>query len=370
MQGVLRSLRVTTNQNPVILYTFVGKDNFHVLLITPGAGVKNFSSPIKATDLKQKLLRFRAVLQSPAQDPQPLGRELYDLIFRPIAAELNKTGARTLMWSLDDMLRYVPMAALWDGERYLVESYQNIYFTRTDGVRMTRDVSRKWTGVAFGNAQSQVVDVAGSKVVFSGLPGVAKEMSEIYKRPPGGTAIFRGETFIDKRFTKDSFYRALRSNPSVVHISSHFSFRPDDDAGSFLLLGDGTKLTLEEMANQKGLFNGVELLVLSACETAMAPPGATQREVDGFAELAQRLGADAVVSTLWQVSDDASSRLIQEFYEVLKSESGTTKAEALRRAQLALLNGAKDGPPFKHVAGKPFAHPYYWAPFILTGNWK
>jgi CHAT domain-containing protein len=353
-------------------------------------------------------------LQSPISDPRPLGRELYDIIFKPVATELKKTGAQILMWSLDDNLRYVPMAALWDGEKYLVESYQNVSFTRADSARMTRDVSRKWSGVAFGNSRPQVVDVSDSMVPFPGLPSVTKELSTIFNpQPTGTTGITKGEIFIDKRFTKETFYRALRGRPSLVHISSHFSIRPGDDTRSFLLLGDGATLTLSEMEKQRRLFEGVELLVLSACNTAATQPNAMDREVDGFAELAQRLGADAVVSTLWQSSDAATSHLMQKFYATLKSTSEMTKAEALRQAQLELLNGAaeteplvevsggmsnaepiisdepkqnrhgnektqgnvvyvrpKDVPPFKGAAGKPFAHPHYWAPFILIGNWK
>ncbi|MGH9971213.1 MAG: CHAT domain-containing protein, partial [Pyrinomonadaceae bacterium] len=185
-----------------------------------------------------------------------------------------------------------------------------------------------------------------------------------------------------------------------------------DEARSFLLLGDGTAMTLEEMKQQLDLFAGVELLTLSACNTAAQQAGATGREIDGFAELAQRLGAGSVMATLWPVADNSTPWLMREFYESRQSGEGLSKAEAFRRAQLALLNGtaqmkplpvaqkgasqsipiviggdgskrdgagtradvvhvaAKDAPSFKRDPSKPFAHPYYWAPFILIGNWK
>jgi len=192
-----------------------------------------------------------------------------------------------------------------------------------------------------------------------------------------------------------------------------FSFRPGDEARSFLLMGDGSAFTLDEMKREAGLFEGVELLTLSACNTAAQQPDANGREIDGFAELAQRLGAGAVMATLWPVSDASTPWLMREFYTRRQAKKGTTKAQALRDAQMALLNGsaqtppspdtrksevsklevvvtkdgksdgqksergaerfymaAKDAPPFKKDPKRPFAHPYYWAPFVLIGNWR
>jgi len=170
-------------------------------------------------------------------------------------------------------------------------------------------------------------------------------------------------------------------------------------------------MTLEEMKAQTDLFAGVELLTLSACNTAAQQAGANGREIDGFAELAQRLGAGSVMATLWPVADNSTPWLMREFYQSRQSGKGLTKAEAFRRAQVALLNGtaqtkplpvaqkgpsssvpivierdgykrgagtradvvyvaAKDAPAFRRDPGKPFSHPYYWAPFILIGNWR
>jgi CHAT domain-containing protein len=194
----------------------------------------------------------------------------------------------------------------------------------------------------------------------------------------------------------------------VVHIASHFSFRPGDETRSFLLLGDGSVLTLAEMKSQKYLFAGVELLTLSACNTAAQQADADGREIDAFAELAQRLGANAVIATLWPLADESSPRLMREFYRNRQAGGGMMKAEALRKAQLALLRGsarfsgarkarkprpetvrivrrngqrsegqtradviyveAKHVPSYKRDGQKPYAHPYYWAPVILIGN--
>jgi CHAT domain-containing protein len=205
---------------------------------------------------------------------------------------------------------------------------------------------------------------------------------------------------------------ALARRRPVVHIASHFSFRPGNETRSFLLLGDGSVMTLAEMKSHRDLFAGVELLTLSACNTAVQQPGADGREIDAFAELAQRLGANSVMATLWPVADDSSPWLMWEFYRTRQFTGGVAKAEALRKAQVALLSGSarvnrlpkarkdasdsatvvvttndgkrrdgstradiiyiaeKDAPPYKRDGRKPFAHPYYWAPFILIGNWR
>jgi len=173
-----------------------------------------------------------------------------------------------------------------------------------------------------------------------------------------------------------------------VHIASHFSFNAAKEETSFLLIGDGSHLTLEEMQNSPGIFERVELLTLSACDTATT--GANGKEVEGMAFVAQDLGAKAVVASLWPVADIGTEVLMREFYRLRQANPQWSKGEALRQAQLALLKGKQasgdstseqrndehsapgDGPmrPYKHDAKAPFAHPHYWAPFILIGNWK
>jgi CHAT domain-containing protein len=284
-------------------------------------------------------------------------------------------------------------------------------FTRADSQRLLRSVTAKWTGVGFGSSQSHTVEVLGDKVTFNALPGVTEELRLLFRQNGFADGVIDGEVLPDAKFTKSAMLEALKRRRPLVHISSHFSFWPGDEARSFLLLGDGTTMTLEEMKQYKDLFAGVELLVLSACNTAAQQPGANGHEIDGFAELAQRLGAGSVMATLWPVADNSTPWLMRQFYQSRQSGEGLSKAEAFRRAQLALLNGtaqteplpagqkgassavsivvgddasrrnaptrstvvyvlAKDAPTFKRDASRPFAHPYYWAPFILIGNWK
>jgi CHAT domain-containing protein len=311
-----------------------------------------------------------------------------------------KQNAQVLLWSLNGTMRYLPVAALWDGEKYLVERYQNVVFTRAETKRLTRRVSPHWTGVGFGTSKAHDVDLLGDrdKIHLPALPGMTEELTGIFKRQPAGkTGVVAGEVFTDRRFTKSRFYGAMKKRRPLVHISSHFSFYPGDDSRSFLLLGNGEPLTLSEIKKRGGLFEKVQLLTLSACKTAASQPDSFGKEIDGFAELAQRLGANAVMATLWEVREGSTARLMKDFYRGRQTK-GLTKAEALQQAQLDLLYGTdkvrptaavnqvrvpcragssvdihvekKYRVPFESNGQNCFAHPYYWSPFILFGNWR
>jgi CHAT domain-containing protein len=154
------------------------------------------------------------------------------------------------------------------------------------------------------------------------------------------------------------------------------------------LLGDGKHLTLSEIKTKLN-FNSVELLTLSACETALGDDSTSHHgvEVEGLGAIAQQAGAKAVLATLWPVADASTAALMRALYQAHKVDH-LDKADALRQAQLALLrgsaavevssnaqrgltrmNGAAAAGNFKADPNAPYAHPFYWAPFILMGNW-
>ena len=204
--------------------------------------------------------------------------------------------------------------------------------------------------------------------------------------------VLPGQMQLDERFTLAQLQSVL-DNP-VLHIASHFRFVPGSDA-SFLLLGDGSHLTLRDVRARGLRFNRVDLLTLSACETAVGG-GHNENglEVEGLGVLAQKQGARAVLATLWPVADASTGLLMQRFYQ-LRQRDNTSKAEALRQAQLVLLRGdftagsaasstaapTQERGAARATAGvaaaasfttdptRRYAHPYYWAPFILMGNW-
>jgi len=385
LKGVLRALGSGT----VALYTVVTEERYAVIVITPDVQVAR-EYKIPAAEFNQKVFAFKRALQNPQIDPRPLAQELYKILVAPIANDLDGAKAQTLMWSLDGVLRYVPLAALHDGERYLIERYRNVVFTPASNANLNTQPTAQWTGVGLG--------VSRQHEGFEALPAVPAELNGIIKdrsRSESDGSV-PGTVLLDEAFTSATMRQALRKPPPVVHIASHFQFRPGNETESFLLLGDGSHLSLAQMNTWTERFDGVDVLTLSACDTATGGAGVNGKEIEGFGVLAQRKGAKAVVATLWPVADDSTRTLMQDFYRLRQDKKGISKAEALQQAQLALLHGQteetsptrtrsasaavpegvtqqpdtdKIAPTFTPNPKAPYAHPYYWAPFILIGNW-
>jgi CHAT domain-containing protein len=376
-QGIMEDLR-DLPPGTVAILTVVGEDKFRTILRTPDVQ-KAYEYPITAADLNRKISAFRQVLLDPTLDPRPLAEELYKILVGPMAEDLRQAHAHTLMWSLDGTLRYLPVSALYDGKQYLIENYRVSVMTLASTARLKDQPDAKRLGVGFG--------VTKASADAPALPWVSAELAGVIATKPGDAGALPGEVDLDGAFTQQSMRQALLKHYEVVHIASHFRFQPGNDSQSYLLLGNGEHLSLAELRTSANLFGGVQLLTLSACNTGMGDG----TEVEGFGTLAQRQGAKAVVATLWPVADQSTSLLMQRFYRNWQSEPGITKLEALRQAQLELLHGSgkpgttaidrgfglegdKDAghpgaPHFVADPGTPYAHPYYWAPFFLMGNW-
>jgi CHAT domain-containing protein len=369
--GTLKSL----GHNAVVLQYYIMDDNVKILLTTPDIAVAR-ESTIKRADLNALISGFRAALGNPRQDPRPQAEGLYKILIGPVAADLAQAGARTLMLSLDDTLRYVPFAALYDGSSYLVENYSVAMLTEAVRDKIAAAPVANWTvwglGVTQGGAD------------YDPLPNVGIELNDI----AGRKGVLTGEVMLDKSFTESALRAGIAQAYPIIHIASHFNFAPGSMDDSFLLLGDGSHMTLADFKTKLNL-NGVEMLTLSACQTAVGDDNASRHgvEVEGLGAIAQQSGAKAVLATLWPVADGSTALLMSTLYKAHKVDR-LDKADALRQAQLTLLKGsAKVDPDAKSVRGltrvsvaegpanftpdpgKPYAHPFYWAPFILMGNW-
>ncbi|MBI3936850.1 MAG: CHAT domain-containing protein [Betaproteobacteria bacterium] len=370
--GDLQALQDTLaalGHGAVTLHYLVLPERTHIVLTTPQVQLAR-EARIAAADLNQKIQAYRRVLQNPKQNPLPLAQELYRLLVEPVAADLKQAGARTLMVSLDGALRYLPLAALHDGERYLAESYALALYTEAAKDRLKDRPEGRWQFAGLGLTRQ----IEG----FSPLPAVREELEGIVR-----DGILPGEVHFDEQFNAERLRATLDRRPPVLHIASHFVFRPGIEANSFLLLGDGNQLSLAELRRYR--FRDVDLITLSACETAVGGgKDANGREIEGFGALAQRQGAKGVLATLWPVADRGTGDFMRAFYRIRQSDPSITKAEALRRAQLGFIRGAAagtasddatrgarraDAAPAAAQAAAPYAHPFYWAPFILMGNW-
>jgi CHAT domain-containing protein/Tfp pilus assembly protein PilF len=382
-QALKDTLRVL-GKGVVLLNYVVTEDKLHVLLTTPKVQLAA-STNIRSADLNQKVFEFREVLKSPGRDPVPAARALYDVLLRPIAAQLEQAQATTLLVSLDGALRYIPMEALHDGTNYLAERYPVVIFTESGRDKMKDRPQDEWHVAAMGVSK----EIPG----FAKLDWVKTELQGVVKQADGN-GLLPGQIALDEQFTDKELQAALAGDerPPVVHLATHFVFHPGVAANSFLLLGDGSHLTVSQLeAGQQWNFGGVDLVTLSACETAVGEVRENSGgEVEGLAMVMQNKGAKSILATLWPVEDQSTSTLMREFYRL--REEKLTKAEALRQAKLGLLRGDKiqgahlkvakrgveldsatrpladNAPAFQVDPSRPFAHPYYWAPFILMGN--
>ena len=370
-QGTLKDM----GHDAAVAQYIILEDKVAILLTTPdGAGVRD--SKIKRQDLNELIRNFRKILSNPNQDPRPQAQALYQLLMAPIAEDLKQAGTKTLMLDLDDVLRYVPFAALYDGKSYLIENLSLVMVTEAVRDKLGKIPTKDWTVWGLG------ITRAGPD--YDALPYADVELNGI----TGQHGILEGKVLLDKAFTEDSLRNGLERSYPVIHIASHFLFTSGSMDDSFLLLGDGSHMTLANIKTKLD-FNQVELLSLSACETAVGDDSTSNHgaEVEGLGAIAQQGGAKAVLASLWPVADASTAALMRALYQAHKVDH-KDKADALQQAQLALLRGtavvdedskaqrgltrhgstAADS-NFKADPGAPFAHPYYWAPFILMGNW-
>ena len=355
-EGLMQDVR-DLGTGVVAICTLAGETDLHIILITPDIVIAR-QYPIGRIALEKKITTFRRALQDPAEDPRELAHDLYNILIAPIAKDLDDAHAHILMWSLDGMLRYLPIAALYDGQDYLLQRYCNVEFTLASRTRLAATPLPVWKALGMGMSK------AGQG--FVALPSVPEELHDIVREEnsKSNLGVLPGKVLLNEEFTEDQLKNSLRVSYPVVHIASHFELGSESADSSFLLLGDGTHLTLTELSLIPNLFANVDLLTLSACNTAIGVAKASGGEWESLGMIAQRKGAKAIIATLWPVADDSTTFLMQQFYRVHQMERGISKAEALRRAQLALLEGDSDPKRAR------FAHPYFWAPFVLIGNWK
>jgi CHAT domain-containing protein len=275
-----------------------------------------------------------------------VGKTVYDWLIAPFSDRLEAGNIKTLIFVLDGSLRTIPMAALYDGERYLVEKYAVSLVLGLE-VRDPEPLLRQ-----------------NMKVLAAGLTDPPKKFENTYSKlqnvKPELDAINEAQVpvkrILDQEFTRKNFQQAMTSNSyQVVHLATHGQFGATRERTYLLAADDAIYVDqLSELFRTRGQSreDAVELLVLSACKTASG----NDRAVLGIAGTAVQAGARSVIAGLWSLADDSSVLFAQELYKNL-GKSGTSRAEALRRTQ-AFLKDSKE-----------YQHPRFWAPYVLVGSW-
>lgn len=366
--------------NGVLLQYLVSEDALVIFVSTAQEGFAR-TVPISAVQVRTKVLAYRQALLDPQQDPVPPARALYDLLLAPVAGDLERLNAKLLVVSLDDVLRYLPIAALHDGKNWLAEHYPVAVLAQASVANLRTQPHASWKVAAFGTTQGG----EGLKP----LPAVKDELTGIVKTDQS-QGVLPGVIALDELFTGEAVRQAVAQHYQALHFATHFVFRPGDD--SYLLLGNGNRISLRDIHRRLYSFADVEFLALSACETGKIGKDANGREVEGLGVAVQQRGAHSVLASLWPVADVSTAVLMRRFYQLRENTPGISKAEALRQAQLWLINGqpldkvesdmvqrgalpsrpgisAAADTPYVADPNRPFAHPNFWAPFILMGNW-
>ncbi|MGE5304056.1 MAG: CHAT domain-containing protein [Alphaproteobacteria bacterium] len=327
-------------QTAAVIYPIMLPDRLELLVTLPG-GLRRVSVPVTAETLTQEVRQFRSKLEKrTTREYLPHAQKLYDWLVRPLEPEFKSLKADTLVFVPDGPLRTIPMAALHDGNQFLISKYP---VAVTPGLDLTdpRPLKRE-------NVKVLAAGLTAAVQGFPPLPHVSAEIGALQD-------LYGADRLLNQEFVAPKVQKELHdSHFNVVHIASHGEFSGDVDK-TFLLTFDD-KLTVDRLDQYVGLFrfrdDPLELLTLSACETAAGD----DRAALGLAGIAIKAGARSALASLWFINDSATATLITEFYRQLQNPS-VSRAVALQRAQLLLLND------------RVYQHPGYWSSFLLINNW-
>jgi CHAT domain-containing protein len=328
--------------NSALIYPIILSDRLEVILSLGDRPLRHYAIPIPSAKVNETTTRLRRALFSPIRRRSlPLSQSLYDWLIRPIEADLADSGIDNLVFVLDGSLRNVPMAALHDGNNYLVEKYS---ITVSPGLQLISPTPLNRQGVKILSG-----GLSQARQGFAPLPNVTVELQRI-------SSTISGKFLLDREFTTDALQRSLNSvSFPILHLATHGQFSSQADE-TFILTWDG-RIDVNELddllqSRERQHQSAIELLVLSACETATGD----DRAALGLAGVAVRAGARSTLATLWAVNDEATAVLMSQFYAGLLDRN-ITKAEALRNAQRQLIQTRR------------YNHPAFWAPYVLVGNW-
>jgi CHAT domain-containing protein len=340
------------------------EDVLELVLVTPDGEPRRFSTGATRSEVIQAMRQLQVELTdrtrrrldtylTPAQ-------ALYGWMMAPLEAALAEEGIEHVSFVLDRGLRTIPLAALHDGQQFIIERYS-----------VGLMPSLTLTDTRIGNIRNAEVLAMGASEFTDQppLPAVPLELETI-------SSLWPSSQYLNEAFTPDLIVTAREEDAYLIlHLATHGQFTAGALNNSYIQFWD-ERLTLDQLPQLRLSDPPLELLVLSACRTVV---GSEEAEL-GFAGVAVKSGAKSAIATLWQVSDWETAGLMAEFYTQL----GTSpyKADALRQAQLAMLRGEikiEDGnlawsggaspiPEGLDITLQDTRHPYYWAAFTLVGS--
>ncbi|MGD1701598.1 CHAT domain-containing protein [Dapis sp. BLCC M229] len=369
VRDILTDMAAQTGKESAVVYINAYADQIQIILFTKdGQPILKNIPTVNREKIRQNAIIFSGEITDwrmrHTTSYLPLAQKLYKWLIAPISAELEAANIETILFSMDNGFRLLPLAALHDGKQFLIEKYSISLIPSVSLMDSRYNSVKNTTLLAMG--ASQFTDEPP-------LPAVPIELQTISEK------LWRGNTFLNEDFTKNNLMNQLENRLyPIVHLATHAEFRAGNASDSYIHLWND-KLGLDEVRKLRWNSDKAELLVLSACRTAVGDRNAEL----GFAGLAIATGVKSALGSFWLVSDEGTLGLMTEFYAHLSNVK--IKAEALRKAQLAMLrgevvieNGKLRGsgsrgevslpPELANIQNKSFAHPYYWAGFTMVGS--
>ncbi|MEQ9553197.1 MAG: CHAT domain-containing protein [Coleofasciculus sp. G3-WIS-01] len=339
-----------------------------LVVITPEGETQTITvTGVERAQLLDTIKDFRAKIATSYRRENhsylPIAQQLYQWLISPLEETFKTANIDTLVFSMDGGLRSLPIAALHDGEQFLVEKYSLGIIPSFGLINPTYKTLENAQVLATG--ASQFTDK-------NALPAVPVELSVINQ-------MWNGDVFLNEDFIRFNLVESRLGNRyPIVHLATHAELNSGSVENSYIQLWN-ERLSLSDMPQLGWKDAEVELLTLSACRTAVDNPGAEL----GFAGLTVASGAKSALASLWSVSDEGTFALMTDFYHQL--QSAKVKSEALRQAQLSMIQeqiqieagelrsagmrGTVILPPeLADLTNTSLSHPYYWAGFTLVGN--
>ncbi|MFB2982508.1 CHAT domain-containing protein [Microseira sp. BLCC-F43] len=345
--------RIVEQDNPTTaaIYPIILSDRLEIILKLPkGEKLHRYVTYQSQNEVETTLAELEQYLREPdrTDDVKKLSRKVYGWLIQSLEKELEESGIKTLVFVLDGELRNIPMAVLDDGEKYLVEKYAIALAPGLQLIEPKPLQPNRLNALMAGVSEKRQIE--GRE--FAKLENVSLELQQIQSEIPKNHALF------NQTFTKTNLENKIKERTySIVHMATHGKFSSKIEETYILTWNQLLKVRdLDNLLriNESKKSSPIELLVLSACETATGD----KRAALGLAGIAVRAGARSTLATLWSIDDESTAELMSEFYRQLVNTK-VTKAEALQLAQKALWN---------HKS-QDWKRPYFWASYVLIGNW-
>ncbi len=308
-------------------------------------------------------------------DIKEVSQTLYRYLIDPVSTILKEQGVQALILDLDDNLRAIPFSALYDGKEWLIQEYAISRLSNTTLKTFVKNDVRGWKVAGMG--------VSREYKGYDSLAFVPEELDNIIKTDLNdNNGYFDGDILLNDEFTVESIKNAAASNYKIIHFATHFEINPYSESSSRLLIGDGSTLSLEDFRKGEFDFSNINLITLSACKTGESGIITTSHsvEVEGLGLTLHKNGAKSVLATLWSVYDRSTALFMREFYS-LYSKNNIEKSFAIRKTQIKFITSDFNKSVRDMFGGNSqdnksdnfkinYSHPYYWAPFILMGEWQ